>query len=420
MALKQARLQRQTQARIPTIYGEFQLYLYSAGPGANQHLALVRGDVAGATPVLARVHSECFTGDVLGSQRCDCRDQLHQALARIGQEGRGVLIYLRQEGRGIGLLDKLRAYNLQDQGYDTVDANLLLGHPADARDYTAAHDIFQDLGVQAVHLLTNNPAKVENLSRLGTTVAGRIPLPPRIHPENRRYLEAKRQRLQHWLDVDGLLNGAGAPARQRPTITLSYAQSLDGCLTTQRGEPLALSGEASRQLTHQLRAEHDALLVGVGTIVADNPALTVRYAAGPHPQPVVLDSWLRCPPTAQVVARGAWLITGLEADPERQARLEAAGATVLRAPIRPDGWISLPEALQLLAQLGVRSLMVEGGAQVLTSCLLDQVADRAVITIAPVYVGGLHAVEKRLPLPRLHQVHTWQLGEDTIIAGELH
>ncbi len=419
MALKQARLQRQAQARIPTTYGEFQLYLYSAGPGANQHLALVRGDVTGLEPVLARVHSECFTGDVLGSQRCDCRDQLHQALAHIGQEERGVLVYLRQEGRGIGLLDKLRAYNLQDQGFDTVDANLLLGHPADARDYTAAHDIFQDLGVQAVRLLTNNPAKVENLKRLGTMVAGRVPLPPRVYPENRRYLTAKQQRLQHWLEVDDLLDGVGPAPQQRPAVTLSYAQSLDGCLTMRRGEPLALSGEASRRLTHQLRAEHDALLVGVGTIVADNPALTVRYASGPHPQPVVLDSQLRCPPTAQVVARGAWLIAGPTADLERQAQLEAAGAMVLRVPTRPDGWISLPEAFQLLAQRGVRSLMVEGGAHVLTSCLADQVVDRVVITIAPVYVGGLHAVEKRLPLPRLRQVHAWQLGEDTIIAGEL-
>jgi GTP cyclohydrolase II len=192
-------VERKVTARIPTEWGEFQLLLYTNSQDDKEHLALVFGEVTGRSNVLARVHSECFTGDVLGSQRCDCGEQLHCSMQKIGEHGRGVLIYLRQEGRGIGLLDKLRAYNLQDQGYDTVEANLLLGHQADERDYSIAACILQDLQVRSVHLLTNNPTKILHLKQLGVAVSERVPLEGTVNAENANYLRTKAQRMHHLL-----------------------------------------------------------------------------------------------------------------------------------------------------------------------------------------------------------------------------
>ena len=190
-----------TCARIPTDYGEFQLCLYENNKDDKEHLALVMGEVEDQEEVLVRVHSECFTGDVLGSRRCDCGDQLHGAMQMIGEAGQGVIIYLRQEGRGIGLLDKLRAYNLQDEGYDTVEANLMLGHQADEREYDIAAAIIQDLGIRSIRLLTNNPAKVESLTALGVNVVQRVPIQAPVYPENAFYLSTKAQRMRHQLDL---------------------------------------------------------------------------------------------------------------------------------------------------------------------------------------------------------------------------
>ncbi len=188
-------------ARIPTDYGAFQLCLYENSKEDKEHLALVAGEVADQKNVLVRVHSECFTGDVLGSRRCDCGDQLHGAMRMIGEAGQGVIVYLRQEGRGIGLLDKLRAYNLQDQGYDTVEANLLLGHQADEREYDIAAAILADLRVRSIRLLTNNPDKVERLTSLGVKVIERVPIQAPVHPENAFYLSTKAHRMRHHLDL---------------------------------------------------------------------------------------------------------------------------------------------------------------------------------------------------------------------------
>jgi GTP cyclohydrolase II len=201
-------VERAVTARIPTIEGEFQLCLFTNNQDDKEHLAFILGDVAGKQDVLVRVHSECFTGDVLGSRRCDCGDQLHQAMHQIAEVGEGVLVYLRQEGRGIGLLDKLRAYNLQDQGYDTVDANLVLGHQADERDYTVAARILEDLGIQSVRLLTNNPSKISHLLQLGVQVSERVPVEAAIYADNASYLFTKAQRMEHLLNLSGWLVSA--------------------------------------------------------------------------------------------------------------------------------------------------------------------------------------------------------------------
>ncbi|MDT8398626.1 MAG: GTP cyclohydrolase II [Pseudomonadales bacterium] len=190
---------RITCARIPTEYGNFHLCYYTNTRDKKEHLAFYMGDVNGASNVLVRVHSECFTGDVLGSMRCDCGEQLNRSLQLIASEGAGVVVYLRQEGRGIGLLQKLRAYNLQDQGHDTVDANLLLGHEADERDYSLAARILEDLGVRSARVMTNNPGKISALETEGITVSARVPLEGAVTPENERYLHTKAQRMDHLL-----------------------------------------------------------------------------------------------------------------------------------------------------------------------------------------------------------------------------
>jgi GTP cyclohydrolase II len=191
------RLQRTTCARIPTVYGTFQLCHYIDQRDGKEHLALVMGEIEGQEPLLVRVHSECFTGDVLGSQRCDCGEQLQQAMRLVAERGRGIILYLRQEGRGIGLEEKLKAYNLQDQGYDTVDANLMLGHEADGREYSAAALMLRDLGAGPIQLLTNNPDKIAGLRRLGVQVVERIPTISTVTPDNAAYLTTKARRMHH-------------------------------------------------------------------------------------------------------------------------------------------------------------------------------------------------------------------------------
>ena len=200
-------VERRAETRLPTEHGDFTAFGYRITVDQSEHVALVYGDPADlrdGTPVLTRVHSECLTGDVFGSSRCDCGPQLDEAMDRIAAEGRGVVIYLRgHEGRGIGLLAKLQAYQLQDGGRDTVDANLELGLPADARHYGAATQILRDLGVGSVRLLTNNPGKTSSLESYGIHVAERVPLTPRPNDHNLAYLQTKRDRMGHVLpDLD--------------------------------------------------------------------------------------------------------------------------------------------------------------------------------------------------------------------------
>jgi 3,4-dihydroxy 2-butanone 4-phosphate synthase / GTP cyclohydrolase II len=196
-------VERVAEARIPTVHGEFTAIGFDSLLDGVEHIALVAGEIGDGADVLVRVHSECLTGDVLGSLRCDCGPQLDAAMAAVATEGRGVVLYVRgHEGRGIGLMHKLQAYQLQDAGADTVDANLALGMPADSRDYGTGAQILVDLGVRSMRLLTNNPAKRAGLEGYGLTITGRVPLPIRPNPENLRYLRTKRDRMGH--DLDGL------------------------------------------------------------------------------------------------------------------------------------------------------------------------------------------------------------------------
>jgi 3,4-dihydroxy 2-butanone 4-phosphate synthase/GTP cyclohydrolase II len=439
-----APLVRTASARIPTPHGTFHLYHYSSAHDAKEHLALVMGDVQHCHNVLIRVHSECMTGDTFGSLRCDCGEQLHMAMQRIADVGKGVIVYLRQEGRGIGLAEKLRAYNLQDQGYDTVDANLMLGHQADEREYWAAADILRDLKIESVRLLTNNPTKIEELRAHAINISERIPLQPSVHIDNAAYLQTKVARMRHLLKLPSAPSTLAATAltpeliahlgmlqeralrhfdrEQTPHITISYAQSLDGSLAAAPGAPLALSGSTSMTLTHALRAAHDAILVGVGTVLADDPRLTVRLVAGANPQPVVLDSTLRTPCTARLLQHpnGLWIFTTDRSSIDARRRLTECGAEIIVLPADNNGQVSLPAVLDALHQRTIRSVMVEGGAHVLNAFAHAKLAHFAVITIAPRLVGGVHAFQRTTndALPRLAQTAYTQAGDDLIVWGK--
>ncbi|WP_105317120.1 bifunctional 3,4-dihydroxy-2-butanone-4-phosphate synthase/GTP cyclohydrolase II [Thermus tenuipuniceus] len=193
-------VKREAEALLPTRFGEFRILGYRDTLTGEEHAALVMGSWDPEEPVLVRMHSECLTGDALHSLRCDCGFQRDLALERISKEGKGVLVYLRQEGRGIGLVNKIRAYHLQDQGLDTVEANLALGFPPDLRDYGVGAQILYDLGVRKMRLLTNNPRKVKALSGFGIEIVERIPLRAGDNPHNERYLQAKKEKLGHWMD----------------------------------------------------------------------------------------------------------------------------------------------------------------------------------------------------------------------------
>jgi 3,4-dihydroxy 2-butanone 4-phosphate synthase/GTP cyclohydrolase II len=450
-----------SSARIPTGDGDFTLRYYRNNFDEKEHLALVFGDISGVEAVLVRVHSECFTGDVMGSLRCDCGPQLRSAMHRIAEAGRGVIIYLRQEGRGIGLEQKLRAYNLQDEGYDTVEANLRLGHQADERNYLPAAYILRDLGLHSIRLLTNNPAKIESLKVLGIHVVERVPLETPANDQNIGYLTTKLQRMHHLLQLEPMSNGHVSNSHRtgsllppnhpqvthvdlfadlrhkatthyartgRPLVTVSYAQSLDGCLTAQPGQPLAISSAASLAWTHSLRAAHDAILVGIGTVLADDPGLTVRFAEGTNPQPVIVDSHLRLPTTAQVLQHHAvaWIAATVDADPHRRQILEAAGAQVLTLPQTSTNQVDLGALLDHLGQQGICSVMVEGGSEILTSFWHEGLVQLAVVTIAPLLLGGLPSVRtplyalngQGLHFPRLRRIQTFNAGDDIILWGE--
>jgi 3,4-dihydroxy 2-butanone 4-phosphate synthase/GTP cyclohydrolase II len=433
---------RRTSARIPTNRGTFQLYFYQSSRDEKEHLALVVGEVTGEEDVLVRIHSECFTGDVLGSLRCDCGEQLDRSLRLITEEGQGVLIYLRQEGRGIGLLDKLRAYNLQDIGYDTVEANIMLGHAPDERDYDVAFEVIRDLGLSSIRLLTNNLEKLESLEAKGVKVVERVPIQPVIHEHNEAYLATKAERMRHLITLgktvdysqvmsNGYRSNVTRAAEYvertgRPYTTLSYAQSLDGSLAVERGKPMRLSGPESLTMTHRLRALNEGIMVGIGTVVSDDPRLTVRRVPGAHPRPIIIDSELRFPLNAAMLEEPSpvpWILTTERAPADRRAKLERAGLEVVPVKETGSGAVDLRAALEAIGARGIHSVMIEGGARIITSILAEQLADHLVLTVASVVVGGLHAVgDLQGPEPpiiaRLEKPQYRWCGEDLVVRGD--
>lgn len=396
-----------TRVQLPTAFGTFDLRAFKT-PAGFVHLALIAGEVADGSSVLTRIHSECLTGDALGSLRCDCGVQLSAAMKAIRAEGRGVLLYVTgHEGRGIGLIDKLRAYFEQDAGADTVDANLHLGLPVDDRDYSDAAEVLKQVGVRSVRLITNNPRKVAGLSEAGIQVESVRGIPVAANGHTVRYLQTKRDRLGHGSplgpppeeilagvpDVSSLI-GTIRPQRDRPYVVVKLAQSLDGRIATATGDSCWISSRQERAMSHSMRARCDGIMVGVGTLLNDNPQLNVRLVAGPSPTRVILDSTLRSPMTSHAFDDSAptVVLTTSRSDPQRRDELADRDVAVHVLPSGPTG-VDVHAALALLSDIGISSLLVEGGQRVITSLLHARVVDRLIVAVAPLLIGsGINGV----------------------------
>lgn len=415
-------IRREAHTVLPTEYAQFDMQLFVDEESGHEHVVLVLGDVAApsapttARPPLVRVHSECLTGDALGSRRCDCGDQLRASQRAIAAEGRGVIIYVRgHEGRGIGLTGKLKAYELQDSGLNTVDANHRLGYPADARDYAAAAAILTELNVRQLRLLSSNHATFDAPTDLGVDVVSRVPLIVSEHPENVQYLSAKRDRMGHVRPLETerawaeLLGGRITPehaltadaqelvSRYGPLLAAGsrlvlaqLGQSADGFIAARTGDSDFVTGPEDRAHLHRLRALVDAVVVGVGTVDADNCRLTVRSVEGPNPLRVVLDPTARAPVVSAVFTDGAgptmWFI-GPDADapdgmPEQ--------VEIVRLPVKSttSGLHFDPAVILIaLAERGLGRILVEGGGRIVSAFLAAGVLDRLFLTTAPVLIG---------------------------------
>jgi GTP cyclohydrolase II len=427
------------RVRIPTSFGVFEAHAFEQ-PTGFVYLALTMGDVGDGRDVMVRVHSECLTGDVLGSLRCDCGVQLRQSLRLLAAEGRGVLVYATgHEGRGIGLINKLRAYVAQDDGADTVDANHRLGLPVDGRDYGEAAAVLTALGVRSVRLITNNPQKVSGLRAAGIVVDDVIPLPTAAHHRNVGYLATKAARMDHVRPTgsplvaatDGVVDVAELIAHptaspQRPAVIVKYAQTLDGRIATSSGDARWISGEPERTVSHALRAACDGVMVGVATVIADDPQLTVRMVPGASPTRVIVDSTLRLPTTARVLDDEAStiILTTERSSSSRRAELRARGVAVDVVAER-DGRVDLDAALQQLRDRGMELLLVEGGAGVITSLLRARLVDRLIVAIAPLVIGAGTSAVDQLDITRIADgIHLRNrtvvpVGDDVLMAWDI-
>ncbi|MCG6863555.1 MAG: GTP cyclohydrolase II [Chromatiaceae bacterium] len=402
-----AELMDEASTRLPTRFGNMLVKVYRTGLG-SEPMAIISGSPQSEPIVPVRVHSACMTSEVLGSMKCDCKTQLDWALQYIADAQNGVVIYLPQEGRGVGLVNKIRAYSLQEQGLDTLDANRALGLPDDARSYEDAASILDDLGIRRIRLLTNNPKKVNALKTLGIDVCERVPLPVMPNVHSLHYLKTKRARMGHLLEIGGEPpTDAQVSEMRRPVVHVNFALDCNGRTALDTGQSLQLSCATDWRRVHELREHYSAVVVGARTWQLDSPRLTARrehLGREPRRQPErVIFAGRK---TVEVVPDGRrTFVVG--------ANRRYAGGIGIEAQ---DHGVVAP--LEVLHRYGIRSILVEGGLTLLRSFIRDGQVDCLTIYVRSDskdrVVGAVDAALAGVPVPVLQYE---RFGEGTLVSG---
>ena len=393
---------------LPTCFGDMHIKIYRNNSGAES-LAIISGELDQLNVLPVRVHSACFTAEVLGSLKCDCKSQLDYALQYIADRS-GMVIYLPQEGRGVGLVNKIKAYALQDRGLDTVDANRALGLPDDARNYSDAAMILGDLGVQKIRLLTNNPLKVSELKGLGVDVVERVPMPLMANKHSLGYLKTKQAKMGHLYEISDEANPIqpSLNGKSRPIVHVNFALDQHGNTTTASGHAKEISCAKDWRRVHELREHYSAVVVGARTWLVDQPRLTARrkhLGREPRRQPERVIFAGRQPCHFEPDERRTFVI----------GTAEACGDAI-RIETRKH---ELSGPLKKLRGLGINSMLVEGGLSLLHSFMAEETIDQLTIYVRT-QSPEQAARAIRTALPELPQKHLQfeHFGDGILASGE--
>lgn len=402
----------EASAELPTQHAVFTVKIYRNK--MNQEVtAICSGKIEGKKNLAVRVHSACFTAETLGSLKCDCKQQLDQALKYIAAN-EGIVIYLPQEGRGIGLSNKIRAYALQEKGYDTIKSNEMLGLPVDARTYEDASDILTHLNVDSIRLLTNNPHKIENLIDLGVKVTGRVPIACETNKHSVAYLDTKQKQMGHLINVDKIqkrrLKISRNVVTKRPFVHVNFAMDSLSQTASDAGEPVSISCHKDWQRVHELREKYCAIAVGANTWDTDSPRLTVRLSVlgrKPSKQPVriIFTGSHNCQVSDEINSRKT-IIIGENCKTSANNQIHITSVNHL-----------LSKPLSKLYELNIKSILVEGGMELIASFVKQEMIDLLTIyvkTHCP--TTAINAAVKLMPELAADQIEAQTYGEGTLLS----
>ncbi len=401
---------------LPTELGTFTINIYKNSQGQDV-TAISSGKLNGQNNVAVRVHSACFTAEALGSLKCDCKQQLDFALDYIAENG-GVVLYLPQEGRGIGLSNKIKAYALQEQGYDTIEANRLLGLPIDSRSYEDARDILNDLNIESIRLLTNNPLKLKNLSELGVNVSGRIPIASKSNAYSEDYLKTKQKHMGHMIKAE---NDSHVPlifpektATKRPYIHVNFAINNLACTSGGEGESISISCNKDWQRVHELREKYSAVAVGANTWINDSPKLTARSnvlgrEAEKQPARVIFSGLHKCKLDLEQPNRKTFFVGK---SPDKFSKIYNE--------ISSDGHDLAPSLAKLYEQ-NIKSMLVEGGLKLIDSFIKQNMVDLLTIYVRSTCITtAINLAIKAIPDLAADQIEAQSYGAGILLTVALN